>query len=609
MKRSRGTKADLKTAVALIFILSMAHTITHLALMFCELQDGEDDILINFALQNMQRNAIISFNHDSANADLYIARLFKIFSLLSRARERRRFLLRWMASDARVIRIIQQQEWLDADVRHHLSATVPNDVFQNCYNGHPENFKRIFRMYQWHFDEVVRGVLHSGVFSDRRIRMTGPRIIPLPHLIAAVLYRLFHGATFYECQLVFGISKSHLVQNTERILRGVLLSLGQGIGRIAYPEGKVALDTESLRWSGGNNGKFSAFQGCIAAGDGSLIPIAVRDGNFEPARWRCRKGYCATNVLGFVGFDKSFFGMWTGAEGCAHDSTVVHSFAKAMTTFPEGYYALFDAGVSLSLNSLLTPYSKTRYHLKEFAHCGRAPENAKELFNLRHSARRASAIEIAWGLLKSRFKILLHGVVAQTMDTVNLIILACAVIHNFIQRRCQSPSPSPEEQEAAAFESEQARNLYRALEEAELQNEDILGEVHIYRSAQDVSMSMGHTAQDGTQLDSDSDDDDYNELLFDMNAPPPAAVEVESVDAATWRDAISQTMWDDYQKILSSRLNSPNQLLTAEIPFSLEYLRTAYLIKTAFTPVPECYEPNTGKRFKDRKNNDTKTTK
>ncbi|KAD5802451.1 hypothetical protein E3N88_13811 [Mikania micrantha] len=57
-----------------------------------------------------------------------------------------------------------------------------------------------------------------------------------------------------------------------------------------------------------------------------------------------------------------------------------------------------DAGLPRT-TTLMTPYWGVRYHLKEYS--TRAPENSKELFNLRHASLR-NAIERAFGVLKKR---------------------------------------------------------------------------------------------------------------------------------------------------------------------------------------------------------------
>ncbi|KAH1114914.1 hypothetical protein J1N35_008292, partial [Gossypium stocksii] len=74
-----------------------------------------------------------------------------------------------------------------------------------------------------------------------------------------------------------------------------------------------------------------------------------------------------------------------GWEGSAHDS---HIFSDALSCprglrISKGKYYLVDAGYGIQ-NGYITPYRGVRYHLKEFSAQG--PENAKELFKLRHSS-------------------------------------------------------------------------------------------------------------------------------------------------------------------------------------------------------------------------------
>lgn len=109
------------------------------------------------------------------------------------------------------------------------------------------------------------------------------------------------------------------------------------------------------------------------------------------------------------------------------------------STFPfwiVGYFVLCDSGCYLS-KKVMVPFRGERYHLKDFCFAGpeSRPSNAKELFNLRHSAKRTSRAECGIGLLKSRFRILTLGMEG-SITTLTLQTNACITLHNFIQRRC-----------------------------------------------------------------------------------------------------------------------------------------------------------------------------
>ena len=76
----------------------------------------------------------------------------------------------------------------------------------------------------------------------------------------------------------------------------------------------------------------------------------------------------------------------------------------------------------------MSPYRSVRYHLKEFS--DHPPENAKELFNLRHSSLRTT-IERGFGVIKKRFRVL-DVEPFWSFNTQVDLVLACGVIHNHI---------------------------------------------------------------------------------------------------------------------------------------------------------------------------------
>jgi hypothetical protein len=94
-----------------------------------------------------------------------------------------------------------------------------------------------------------------------------------------------------------------------------------------------------------------------------------------------------------------------------------------------GKFFLVDAGYDVRPGSL-PPYRGTRYHLSEYG--ARSPQNARELFNLRHSSLRV-VVERAFGDLKNRFKILYYKPFQPYKTQVNLV-LACCILHNWILR-------------------------------------------------------------------------------------------------------------------------------------------------------------------------------
>jgi hypothetical protein len=153
-----------------------------------------------------------------------------------------------------------------------------------------------------------------------------------------------------------------------------------------------------------DNSKYSPyFNDCLGALDGTHVEMYVPI-ELQP-RHRNRKGTLSQNILAVCNFDMEFVYILAGWEGSAHDARVL-SDAQASQGFltPRGRYWLGDAGYGNS-EFIMSPYRGVRYHLKEVRQGGLKPENAKELFNLRHSSLR-NVIERIFGVLKRQWQIL-----------------------------------------------------------------------------------------------------------------------------------------------------------------------------------------------------------
>nr|KAJ0212221.1 hypothetical protein LSAT_V11C400162560 [Lactuca sativa] len=171
------------------------------------------------------------------------------------------------------------------------------------------------------------------------------------------------------------------------------------------------------------------FKNCIGAVDGTHVRVKVP--NKDAPRYRGRKGYPTINVLAACTFDLKFTYILSGWEGTASDLRILKNALNRedKLVIPKGRYYLVDAGLPHT-TTLMAPYRGVRYHLKEYS--ARAPENAKELFNLRHASLR-NAIERAFGVLKRRFPIIRSTQEPfYSCETQSDIFLACCILHNFL---------------------------------------------------------------------------------------------------------------------------------------------------------------------------------
>ncbi|KAK5771643.1 hypothetical protein PVK06_047871 [Gossypium arboreum] len=165
----------------------------------------------------------------------------------------------------------------------------------------------------------------------------------------------------------------------------------------------IRLPDESTPSEIRNNPRFYPyFKDCIGALVGThvcaFVPVNIQ------GRFCNRKGGTTQNVLAAITFDLQFSYVLVGWEGSAHDSRILSdalSRPRGLRIL-EGKYYIADVGYGIR-NGYITPYCGVRYHLKEFSDQG--PENAKELFNLRHLSLRIT-IERVFGILKKRFRVL-----------------------------------------------------------------------------------------------------------------------------------------------------------------------------------------------------------
>ena len=144
----------------------------------------------------------------------------------------------------------------------------------------------------------------------------------------------------------------------------------------------------------------------------------------------------------------NFIFVLSGWEGSAHDGRVLQSAIGNGFKAPPGRYYLADAGYTSTIDLLLTPYQKTRYHLKEWERASKRPETSEEIFNLRHSQAR-NVVERTFGVFKSRFQILKKGRDGFSLYTQMKLVYALTALHNFLNAHGWNP-----EEEAAQLEAQ-----------------------------------------------------------------------------------------------------------------------------------------------------------
>ncbi|XP_057770730.1 uncharacterized protein LOC130990518 [Salvia miltiorrhiza] len=172
------------------------------------------------------------------------------------------------------------------------------------------------------------------------------------------------------------------------------------------------------------------FEGCLGAVDGTYISVMVP--NADKPRYRTRKGLILTNTLAACDRNLKFSYVLSGWEGFAADSRILRDAINRLhgLKVPKGNYYLCDNGYANS-EGFLAPYKGVRYHLKEWGPTSARPQNAEELFNMRHTKAR-NCIERAFGIMKMRWGILQSNTF-YPVKIQNRLIMACFLLNNFIR--------------------------------------------------------------------------------------------------------------------------------------------------------------------------------
>ena len=211
--------------------------------------------------------------------------------------------------------------------------------------------------------------------------------------------------------------------------------------------------------------RYPFFADCIRALDSTHLPIAIKGGYKQQAPWRGGKGILTQNVLAAVNFNINFVYVLARWEGTAHNCKVINSAKKKGFKAPQGRYYLANAGYS-NTSITLVPYRGVQYHLCKQAQANMRPQNAKELFNLRHAGLR-NVIERTFGIFKRRFRYFKAARQNFPLATQILLVYTLTAVHNFLNMHNQDDLEDygvvedEEDAQMAEEESEVAMNQRR----------------------------------------------------------------------------------------------------------------------------------------------------
>lgn len=178
------------------------------------------------------------------------------------------------------------------------------------------------------------------------------------------------------------------------------------------------------------------FPNCLGAMDGKHIRI-VQPPN-SGSYYYNYKGFFSIVLMAIVNANYEFILVDVGTNGRVSDGGVLentdffHKLTNNSLNIPNPkevgpnkrtlpFVFIGDEAFALRQN-FLKPYN------------ARELDHSKKIFNYRLSRAR-NVVEIAFGILAARFR-LLHTQINMNEKTVELAVLACCILHNYLRRKC-----------------------------------------------------------------------------------------------------------------------------------------------------------------------------
>lgn len=271
-----------------------------------------------------------------------------------------------------------------------------------------------------YFSFVVHEITITIVLSEKYASSAEPRTncggresVPPKKKVFIYIWYVSNTVTFRQLANLFGVSSS-TAWAVVKSVSGWLITIGHEY--IKWPQGTAACDAKR---------KFEAkcgLPGVIGAIDCTHIRIKAPEENKE--NYFDRKHTYSLVLQAVVDADKRFTDVTCGEPGSLHDSRVLRRsnlFATAQSEpeslFPNDTFILGDSA-----------YAATSWLVPPFKDYGNLSESQRN-FNKLHSSTRI-VVENAFGLLKTRFRRLLHFTEQTNLCfVVNIIVSAC-ILHN-----------------------------------------------------------------------------------------------------------------------------------------------------------------------------------
>ncbi|XP_054287726.1 putative nuclease HARBI1 [Macrosteles quadrilineatus] len=273
-----------------------------------------------------------------------------------------------------------------------------------------EEFRDRFRLSKDAVNELIELLTPRLRAPDPR----GPHGIPIWKKVLIALRFFAVGSFHRETGDLLDCGESTACQIVHKVALAICLELKREY--IKFPSGDYATETKNSFYN-----KYG-FPGVLSCIDGTHIPI-VCPATPDKEEYRNRKGFFSINVLAAAGAELEFTFIVARWKGSTHDSRVFKN-SSLYANFEErdmGGLLIGDSGYECNrflMTPLLNPVTPAQGRYQ------------------RALVRTRSSVERMFGLFKNRFRCLHNdNTLRFSPRRCCIIIVACAVLHNFGIRR------------------------------------------------------------------------------------------------------------------------------------------------------------------------------
>ncbi|XP_069813762.1 uncharacterized protein [Dendropsophus ebraccatus] len=319
------------------------------------------------------------------------------------------------------IQRLPRRYWVHPLIEEHDSLGVFHRLYVNL-RRYPDKFKNYCRISVQQFDDLLRLVGPELTFEDTNMR----RAICAEERLLITLRFLATGESFASLHFQFRVG----VSTISGIVKCTCVVIWQKLQPMVMPS---PTEETWLQVAAGFQ-TVANFPNCLGAVDGKHV--RVQQPPHSGSRFYNYKKFFSVVLMAVADAHCRFVAIDVGAYGSTGDSRVLQSSQIGLqilragerlpadqplpgTTDPVPFVMVSDEAFPL-LSNLLRPYPR------------RELDTRKRIFNFRLSRARR-VVECTFGIMTSQWRVL-TTTIKLDVQTVDNIIKACCVLHNFTRR-------------------------------------------------------------------------------------------------------------------------------------------------------------------------------